>query len=151
MKRQKVRRVSQKWATVTTPKAGPVKFRLTRLLADVQAAKSARITMSPSGQWHISFTALPKDWIEKTTTELVRGYDFIAIEDLKIQNMVRAPASTPDPRIWDHSCKMVPPLGQGSTALFSQTSQEYPVVCGRPVHFVGEATGERSPTRGKEQ
>ena len=30
-----------------------------------------------------------KDWIEKTTTKLVRDYDLIAIEDLKIKNMTR--------------------------------------------------------------
>jgi transposase len=38
-----------------------------------------------------------KDWIEKTTTAWVRGYDLIAIVDLKIRNMVRAPAPAPDP------------------------------------------------------
>lgn len=30
-----------------------------------------------------------KDWTEKVTTELVRSYDLIAIEDLRIPNMVR--------------------------------------------------------------
>ncbi|MHB8189887.1 MAG: RNA-guided endonuclease InsQ/TnpB family protein [Ferrimicrobium sp.] len=35
-----------------------------------------------------------KDWIEKTTTELVRNYDIIAIEDLKVKNMTRSAKGT---------------------------------------------------------
>ena len=35
-----------------------------------------------------------KDWVEKTTTELVRGYDVIAIENLKIKNMTRSARGT---------------------------------------------------------
>jgi IS605 OrfB family transposase len=35
-----------------------------------------------------------KDWIEKVTTNLVRNYDFIAIEDLKVKNMVRSAKGT---------------------------------------------------------
>jgi putative transposase len=37
------------------------------------------------------------DWIEKTTTALVRDYDFIALEALNTVNMVKAPAPKPDP------------------------------------------------------
>ena len=35
-----------------------------------------------------------KDWIEKTTTDLVRDYDLIALEDLPIQNMTRSAKGT---------------------------------------------------------
>lgn len=35
-----------------------------------------------------------KDWIEKTTTTLVRNYDLIALEDLKIKNMLRSARGT---------------------------------------------------------
>jgi putative transposase len=35
-----------------------------------------------------------KDWIEKTTTDLVREFDTIAVEDLKIKNMVRSAKGT---------------------------------------------------------
>ncbi len=35
-----------------------------------------------------------KDWIEKATTKLVRNYDLIAIEDLKIKNMTRSAKGT---------------------------------------------------------
>lgn len=34
------------------------------------------------------------DWIERTTTDLVRRYDFVAYEDLKVANMVRSAAGT---------------------------------------------------------
>lgn len=37
------------------------------------------------------------DWVEKTTTTLVRKNDLIAMEALKIRNMVRKPAPKPDP------------------------------------------------------
>ena len=35
-----------------------------------------------------------KDWIEKTTTDLVRNYDIICVEDLKVKNMVRSARGT---------------------------------------------------------
>jgi putative transposase len=35
-----------------------------------------------------------KDWVEKTTTDLVRSYDLIAIEDLKVKNMSRSAKGT---------------------------------------------------------
>ncbi|MEX6431254.1 transposase, partial [Ferrimicrobium acidiphilum] len=35
-----------------------------------------------------------KDWIEKTTTELVRNYDLIVLEDLKVKNMTRSAKGT---------------------------------------------------------
>ncbi|EQD67533.1 DNA (cytosine-5-)-methyltransferase, partial [mine drainage metagenome] len=35
-----------------------------------------------------------KDWTEKTTTTLVRDYDIIAIEDLKVKNMTRSAKGT---------------------------------------------------------
>lgn len=167
--------LSEKWATVKIRKLGEVKFRLTRALADVMVAKSARVILSPSGQWHISFTTLPtpftrtstgselgidrgvtrtistsngthstipaltkgeqrrflalehrlgrqikgsnrweatrrdlnqlrdrqknrhRDWIEKTSTRVVRDNDLIALEDLQTSKMVKAPAPQPDP------------------------------------------------------
>ncbi|NQU37393.1 MAG: transposase [Actinobacteria bacterium] len=38
-----------------------------------------------------------KNWIEKTTTTLIRDHDVIVLEDLKIKNMVRKPKPKPDP------------------------------------------------------
>lgn len=38
-----------------------------------------------------------RDWVEQTTTTLVRDYDLIAIENLNITGMVRRPRPKPDP------------------------------------------------------
>ena len=35
-----------------------------------------------------------KDWIEKTTTDLARSVDLVALEDLRVRNMVRSVAGT---------------------------------------------------------
>jgi len=40
-----------------------------------------------------------RDWVEQTSTALVREYDVVAIEDLRILNMVRTPAPKPDPEV----------------------------------------------------
>jgi putative transposase len=37
------------------------------------------------------------DWVEQTTTELARTYDLVAVEDLRVVNMVRRPKPKPDP------------------------------------------------------
>ncbi len=39
-------------------------------------------------------SARRKDWIEKKTTEFVRDFDLLAIEDLKVKNMVRSAKGT---------------------------------------------------------
>lgn len=168
--------MNRKWATVFVPKAGSVKFRMTRSWEHIQTATGARVTLTPSGQWHVSLVAPPTcfertttgalvgidrgvaqtistsdgthsvipsltemeiarfvnlerrlarqakgsnrhavtrkalnrlrdrlrnrrtDWIEKTTTSLVFDYDLIALEDLQIKNLVKAPAPKPDPK-----------------------------------------------------
>ena len=168
-----VRRLSRRWGEVLVPKAGWVKFRISRQWSDIKAATSARVTLDRAGRWHVSFTtpapAFPrqttaaaagvdmgitksvttsdgehlrmpsllspgeaqrkrrlqrqmarqqkgsnrrartklaiarlsakeadrrKDWIEKTTTELVQTYDYLAIENLKVKNMVRSARGT---------------------------------------------------------
>ena len=175
-----VRRINRKWAQVMVPKVGWVKFRLTRPFTDVQSASSARITQTPGGAWHVSFTTKDRpafarpaverkvvgidagvvktmtahdgekalvfqiptltgaeqerylrlarqlarqqkgsgryrrtlrkmgkitdrlgnrrdNWVEQTTTALVRDYEVIVIEDLNVKGMVKAPAPKPDP------------------------------------------------------
>ena len=169
----KVRRLSRKWGEILVPKVGWVRFRATRLWADIASCKSARVKLDRSGRWWVSFVApqpifvkeasgavvgvdvgiansvttsddahlsMPatltpgekgrllrlqrkmarqvkgsnrraatrlkiarlkakqvtrrKDWIEKTTTGLVRDYDLIGIEDLKITSMTRSARGT---------------------------------------------------------
>lgn len=178
-----VRRLNRKWGLVWVPKIGWVRFRISRLWADIEAATSARVTYR-HGRWHIAFTTDPAekieantgaiagidrgvantlatsegdmvqapvltageqarflalqqrlarqtraaktagrkldqcrnrektldqlavlrrrlddlraDWVEQTTTNLAATYDRIAVEDLRITNMVRRPAPKPD-------------------------------------------------------
>ncbi len=170
-----VRKLNRKWGEVLVPKAGLVRFRLTRTWTEIQASSSARITLDSSFRWHVSFTqskpelqreltgtlvgldmgiassvttsdgthlnmskllssgekqrkrrlqrklsrqkkgskprtrtnlqiaklitresGSPKDWVEKTITELVCSYDLIVIEDLKVENMSRSSKGTKD-------------------------------------------------------
>jgi putative transposase len=170
-----VRRLNRKWAVVTVPKVGPVRFRLTRAWAAVEAATSARVSCDRAGRWHVSLVCPPpafirartgsvigidrgvantittstglmahapslspserdrfltlqqrmsrqvkgsnrrnrtrialarlhatlgdrhKDWVEQTTTALVRAHDLIFVEDLNTAGMTRRPAPKPDP------------------------------------------------------
>lgn len=172
-----VRRLNRKWGTVTVAKVGPVRFRITRLWADIEKATSARVTFR-NGRWHVAFTTPAPDkieantgamvgidrgvsntlatsdddmihapgftkveqgrfrrlqqqvsrqqkgsvrrtrtldrlavlrrrlenrrtdWVEQTTTRLARTYDLVAVEDLRVRNMVRRPAPKPDPAAW---------------------------------------------------
>ena len=67
-------RLSKKWATIFLPKIGPVKFRLTRSWTEVNACKSARVTVTKSGQWHVSFTCAPPVF-ERQSTGVMLGID----------------------------------------------------------------------------
>ena len=168
-----VRQINGRWGEVSIPKAGWVRFRVTRSWASIEAATSARVTLDRSGRWHVSFTTPPpafqrkasgaevgldmgvaasittsdgvhlwiptllsageaqrkhrlqrqlsrqqkgsnrraytrrcmarlaakeadrrRNWIEKTTTQLVRNFDLIVIEDLRVKNMVRSAKGT---------------------------------------------------------
>ena len=35
-----------------------------------------------------------KDWVEKTTTDIARGFDVIKVEDLRVKNMTRSAKGT---------------------------------------------------------
>jgi transposase len=39
-----------------------------------------------------------RDWVEKITTRIAANYDFVAVEQLPVRNMVRRPTPKPDPR-----------------------------------------------------
>jgi len=186
-----VRRLNRKWGVVTVPKVGAVRFRISRLWAEIECATSARVTHR-NGRWHISFTTPPADkieagtgavvgidrgvkntlatsdgqmiqapaftageqarflalqrqlarklkcsarrgrtldklavlrrrledrrtdWVEQTTTELARIYDTVAVEDLRITNMVRRPAPKPDP---DQEGRFLPNGARAKAAL----------------------------------
>jgi transposase len=52
-----VRRVSRHWAEVKVPKAGWVRFRLSRLVPE--GGKSFRVTLDRAGRRHVAFAAVP--------------------------------------------------------------------------------------------
>jgi len=53
-----VRRYNRKWAAVLVPKAGWLKFRVTRAWTEIEAGTSARVSLR-HGQWFVSITTPP--------------------------------------------------------------------------------------------
>lgn len=66
---QRVERINRKWARVLVPKVGWVKFRLGGL--PMPDAKSYRVTMDPSGRWHVAFAQVPEALEGPGTGEIV--------------------------------------------------------------------------------
>lgn len=165
-----ITKINRRWAEVTAPKVGRVRFRLSRPLPAGHGM--GRVTLDRMGRWHVSFAApqpamnrtrtgavvgvdrgivatiatsdgaflnIPtptpdevarrarlqrkmarqvkgsnrrnvtkarlavltgrqadrrKDWVEKTSTWLVREHDLIAFEDLRVANMMRSATGT---------------------------------------------------------
>ncbi|MDE2096408.1 MAG: transposase [Patescibacteria group bacterium] len=97
-------------ATVTTSGGG--RLRIPKLLSPGEAQRKRRLQRKLARQEKGSKrrartrhqiavlsareTDRRKDWIEKTTTDLVRGYDIICVEDLAVKNMVRSAKGTVD-------------------------------------------------------
>ena len=52
-----VRQLNRKWAALTVPECGPVRFRLSRPLPEHYG--QARVTLDSAGWWHVSFSAPP--------------------------------------------------------------------------------------------
>lgn len=67
-----VRKQNRTWAEVRVPKAGMVRFRLSRPLP--AGPKSARVTVDRSGRWHVSFSAVP-DQIDGPGDGTIVGVD----------------------------------------------------------------------------
>ena len=71
------------------------KRRLQRKLArQVKGSKRRNQTKLAIAKLSAKESDRRKDWIEKATTELVRNYDLIVLEDLKIKNMTRSAKGT---------------------------------------------------------
>lgn len=64
-------KLNRKWGSVRIPKVGYVRFKLSR---EVSEARSARITLNPSGEWHVSFT-MPQTPVDRTPTGKSVGID----------------------------------------------------------------------------
>lgn len=73
IQRPSVKKISHKWGAVFIPKHGFVKFRLTRPFREIEVSKSARVSLK-AGRWHVSFTALPREF-KREATDAVVGVD----------------------------------------------------------------------------
>jgi putative transposase len=67
----KTRRLNRKWAQVQIPKAGWVRFRLTRSWCNMASCRSARVTLNRAGQWHVTFVSAQPAFRRSATTEVV--------------------------------------------------------------------------------
>jgi putative transposase len=70
-------------------------LRLQRRLARAARGSNRRKRVKTAiGQMKARETDRRKEWVEQTSTRLVRGFDLIRVEDLKIGNMVRSARGT---------------------------------------------------------
>ena len=97
VKPQDIRRLNRRVGEIRVPRVGWIRFRWSR---DVpQGVKSYRITRDRAGRWHAAFAVIPetdrrKDWCEQVSTDIVRRFDVICVEDLKVANMTRSARGT---------------------------------------------------------
>ncbi len=68
-----------------------------RLARQVKGSNRRAKTKASIGRLHLRRSNRRKDWVEKTTTDLARTYNLIALEDLKTSQMMRRPKPKPDP------------------------------------------------------
>ncbi len=82
----------------TSPKLQAKLARLHQRLARQQKGSDRRAqTKAEIARTHARIGDRRQDWIEKTTTALIRDHDLIVLEDLATKNMVRRPHPKPDP------------------------------------------------------
>lgn len=67
-----VQALNGRWAQITVPKCGSVRFRLSRPLPSAHGM--ARVTRDRAGRWHVSFTA-PQPILEREVTGRAVGLD----------------------------------------------------------------------------
>jgi transposase len=65
-----VRRLNRRWGEILIPKAGWVRFRISRAWTDISAATSARIALA-NGRWTVSLTTSPAARTVPATTAVV--------------------------------------------------------------------------------
>ena len=75
-------------------KAGKLAARMSR---QHRGSRRRHASRQAVGKVHTRAADRRKDWVDKTSTALVRDHDVIVLEDLRVQNMVRRPAPKPDP------------------------------------------------------
>lgn len=70
----RLHRLNRKWAELTIPKVGRVRFRLTRPWQMVVSASSARVKVGRDGRWHVSLVC-PPPRAERAATGASVGID----------------------------------------------------------------------------
>jgi putative transposase len=70
----RVRRLNRRWGEVQVPKAGWVRFRISRGFCDIERASSARVTLDRAGRWHVSFTTAPRS-LQRSASGSMAGLD----------------------------------------------------------------------------
>lgn len=79
------------------PPTGEMKRRLgleRKLARQVKGSNRREATKAKLARLYARQSDRIKDWREKVSTELVRGYDVIVLEDLKVRNMLRSAKGT---------------------------------------------------------
>jgi len=68
-----------------------------RLSRHRRGSKRRAKTVRHRARTHARIADRRRDWVEKTTTQLVVDHDVLVLEDLKVKNMVRRPKPKADP------------------------------------------------------
>jgi hypothetical protein len=99
-----VKRLNRRWAQTRIPKVAVVRFRSTGPIPGVGREPGkltgARLVREANG-WHIVFRTeviTPAPARHQATTALAQRYGIVAVEDLRIANMVRKPRPKPCPQ-----------------------------------------------------
>jgi putative transposase len=89
-----VRRLNRKWAEIKIPKAGLVRFRMSRPVPE--GVKSFRVTRDSAGRWHIAFAHIP-DPVPAPGTGGVVGIDrgVVVSAALSTGELLRCPRLNP--------------------------------------------------------
>ncbi len=83
------------------PRSARLVARAERLRAQMSRQKKGsarrRRTKAALAKVHARIADRRRDWVEKTTTRLVKDYDLIVLEDLRTKDMLKRPQAKPDP------------------------------------------------------
>ncbi len=80
-----IKKLNSRWAEVNIPKFGYVKFRLTRNFKILLECKSARVKLTRSGKWYISFTRAEKPKERELTNQDI-GIDVGVANTITLSN-----------------------------------------------------------------
>lgn len=103
-----VKNLNSKWSAVRVPRVGWVKFRRTR---DVAPARSFRVTLDPTGRWHVAFFTTP------TPIEAPGNFEIVGVDRGVVVTLAYSDGrmlNAPKPRSLRHAAKAVARCKRGS-------------------------------------